>query len=159
MKTTYSNCLFLVVFAAACTGTGQTAREPAQPAAEGVGTLVVEIQGLRNSDGTVNLSLFAGPEGFPQDTTAIFRSGTILIAETEEVVFRFEDLAYGEYAIALLHDENSSGAMDTGFLGVPREGFGFSNNPSIGFGAPSFESCSIRLDQPEKALRLQVLYF
>ncbi|UCD25827.1 MAG: DUF2141 domain-containing protein, partial [Gemmatimonadota bacterium] len=48
---------------------------------------------------------------------------------------------------------------DTGLLGVPTEGFGFSNNPRIGFGAPSFESCRIRFDQPEVVLTIDMMHF
>ena len=82
-----------------------------------------------------------------------------MLAEDGERALRFEGLAYGDYAVAALHDENASGAMDTVFLGIPKEGLGFSNNPRIGFGAPSFESGSVRFDESEMALRLQVRYF
>jgi uncharacterized protein (DUF2141 family) len=130
-----------------------------EPFPIGSGTLAVQIEGLRNSEGTIHIGLFDGPAGFPQDTAAMVRSATRVLAEVGERVIRFEGLAYGEYAVAVLHDENASGAMDTNFLGIPKEGLGFSNNPRIVFGAPSFESCSVRFDEPEMALQLQMRYF
>lgn len=52
---------------------------------------------------------------------------------------RFDGLPSGSYAIALIHDENGNNKLDTSF-GIPREGFGFSRNPVIRFGPPSFAS-------------------
>lgn len=50
---------------------------------------------------------------------------------------RFEGLAPGDYALAVIHDENGNARLDT-MVGIPREGFGFSQNPRIGFGPPRF---------------------
>jgi uncharacterized protein (DUF2141 family) len=44
----------------------------------------------------------------------------------------------GEYAISIIHDKNRNGRLDTNFIGIPKEPFGFSNNPKIKFGPPSF---------------------
>ncbi len=159
MRSTNGIWVLLAVFAAGCAGPQQTASDRMEPVPIGSGTLIVEVEGLRSSEGTIHVGLFAGPEGFPQDTAAMVRSATMMLAEDGERAIRFDGLVYGDYAVAVLHDENASGAMDTGFLGIPKEGLGFSNNPRIGFGAPSFESCSVRFDEPEMALRLRVRYF
>jgi uncharacterized protein (DUF2141 family) len=55
----------------------------------------------------------------------------------------FNDLPPGEYAAAVFHDENSSGAFDTNFLGLPEEGYGFSNGTRAGFGPPSFDEAAV----------------
>ena len=57
---------------------------------------------------------------------------------------RLAGLPPGRYAVSLFHDQNSNARLDT-FLGVPREGFGFSRNPVIRFGAPKFDSVDIEL--------------
>ena len=49
--------------------------------------------------------------------------------------------ANGTYAIAVVHDENSNNKMDLAIF-LPKEGFGFSRNPTITVGAPSFKSAS-----------------
>jgi uncharacterized protein (DUF2141 family) len=158
MKFTSSATLPLVFALTSCSTVPHEAREPVGPAASGSGTLVIEIEGLRTAAGQVNVSLFGGPDGFPQDTSAVVESETVQLTGTRALVVRFENLRYGDYAIAILHDENGNGVMDTGFLGIPSEGFGFSNNPRTGFGAPSFETCKFRLDRPEVALQLQIRY-
>jgi uncharacterized protein (DUF2141 family) len=57
---------------------------------------------------------------------------------------RFDDLAPGTYALAAIHDENGNARLDTLF-GMPREGFGFSRNPPIGFGPPRFARAEFRV--------------
>ena len=56
----------------------------------------------------------------------------------------FSGLPSGTYALALIHDENGNGKLDT-MMGIPREGFGFSNNPAIRFGPPSFKSAGVAI--------------
>ena len=48
-----------------------------------------------------------------------------------ELVYRFEDLPPGTYAVQVMHDENDNGKLDSNFLGIPSEGYGFSNNPRV----------------------------
>jgi uncharacterized protein (DUF2141 family) len=155
-----SGCVLLVSLAAiSCSTSQRAAIEPAEPVIVGLGTVLVEIGGLRNTNGRVNVSLFAGADGFPQDTAAVFKSATLQVTAGREVAVRFDDLSFGDYAVAVLHDENGNGVMDTGFLGIPSEGFGFSNNPRPGFGPPSFQSCKFGLDRHEVTVRLEVRYF
>jgi uncharacterized protein (DUF2141 family) len=56
----------------------------------------------------------------------------------------FSGVAPGRYALAVFHDANANRRLDT-FMGIPREGFGFSRNPVIRFGAPQFDKVSIEL--------------
>ena len=51
-------------------------------------------------------------------------------------------LAPGRYAIGVMHDEDNDGHFDTGFLGIPSEGYGFSRDARGTLSAPSFESAS-----------------
>jgi uncharacterized protein (DUF2141 family) len=133
--------------------------EPLEPVPAGSGTVILEIIGVQNANGQVHASLFDDPSGFPRDTMLVLKSATAQLTSRDTVTVRLENVAYGYYAIAVLHDKNSNSELDTGLLGVPSEGFGFSNNPRIGFGAPSFESCRFRLDQPEVVLQIQLQYF
>jgi len=51
----------------------------------------------------------------------------------------FKDLKDGQYAIRHIHDENENGELDTNFIGMPKEGFGYSNDPKGKFGPPDFD--------------------
>lgn len=108
----------------------------AAPAPE-TASLQIEVTALRSQKGVVQLCLTRQAKAFPdcsKDPGSIRRS---LPASNPRI--RFDGLAPGDYAIAVIHDANSNARLDT-MMGIPREGFGFSRNPAIGFGPPSFAS-------------------
>jgi uncharacterized protein (DUF2141 family) len=52
-------------------------------------------------------------------------------AKQGEVTLKFADLPDGKYAVQVMHDQNDNNKLDTNFLGIPSEGYGFSNNPKV----------------------------
>ena len=58
----------------------------------------------------------------------------------------FENVEAGTYAIRYYHDENENGKMDTGTFGIPKEGYGFSNNARGFMGPPDFEDMLFGVD-------------
>lgn len=117
------------------------------PGAAPVSTLEVRIDNLRSAKGVLRFCLTADPKNFPgcvDDARAVTRS---VPAGTNTI--HFEGLPPGGYAVAVIHDANGNNRLDT-MLGIPREGFGFSRNPAIGFGAPRFSAARFTLgDQSE----------
>lgn len=109
-----------------------------------VAKLQVEITGIRNDRGVVLLSLYNQAEGFPDNPNRSI-SKRMLTSVAGKVIMEWNGLAEGSYAIAVLHDENADGKMNTNFVGIPTEGFGFSNNKLGVAGPPSFQRASIEL--------------
>jgi uncharacterized protein (DUF2141 family) len=104
--------------------------------------LEVRIDDLRNRKGALHLCLTRVPAHFPdcgKDPHAVKRSVTAGAGP-----IRLRDLRPGSYAVSLFHDENRNGKLDT-FVGIPREGFGFSRNPVVRFGPPSFAQVRVEL--------------
>jgi uncharacterized protein (DUF2141 family) len=104
--------------------------------------LEVSIEKLRNRKGVLHLCLTREPVHFPdckKDPRAVTRS---VPASTGPV--RITGLAAGGYAVAIFHDENRNRKLDV-LIGIPREGFGFSRNPVVRFGAPKFRQVLIDL--------------
>lgn len=54
-------------------------------------------------------------------------------------VIQIDSLNSGKYMISYFHDENSNDKLDTNWMGIPTEGYGFSNNARSNFGSPSIE--------------------
>ena len=109
---------------------------PRPLAAAEPGAIEVQIEGLRNGKGLVHLCLTAQPRYFP-DCRKDPSARTLSLPAASARVARFGPVPHGAYALALLHDENGNGRMDK-FAIMPKEGFGFSNNPAIRFGPPKF---------------------
>ena len=105
--------------------------------------LTLEVHGLRNANGLVRLCLTSDPHHFPdcQNDQAALRR-TVPAAEASRITLSAHN---GQYALALIHDENSNGRLDT-FIGVPREGFGFSRDAPVRFGPPRFEDARFTLE-------------
>jgi uncharacterized protein (DUF2141 family) len=130
--------------------------QPAEPSSEG--DITVEILALRNTAGQVLISLYNKAEGFPRDRDAVIESKIVTpIADTEfEVVF--ENYPHGDYAIAVLHDENMNTDMDFGFLHLPKEGYCFSNNVKPRLSAPSFKRAKFALSSAGVTQSLRMVY-
>jgi uncharacterized protein (DUF2141 family) len=108
----------------------------AQPAA-GSATVTVQVVGLRNSKGSVECLLYAGGVGFPGKPDKAVAKLTVPVSD-EAATCVFPNVAAGDYAIELFHDENGNGKLDTGLFGIPSEGFGASNDAPEKFGPPKY---------------------
>jgi uncharacterized protein (DUF2141 family) len=99
--------------------------------------ITVTISHLRNNSGHALISLFREGEGFPDQPARAFRKERVSIVD-KQVVIHFPGIPGGSYAIAILHDENDDTKMNTNWLGLPKEGYGFSNNIMGTFGPPPY---------------------
>lgn len=103
----------------------------------------VDITNLRNNNGHVLISLFKEGSGYPDSPDKAIRKGRIVIKDNKAWIL-FTGLPAGSYAIAILHDENDDQKMNKTGLGLPKEGYGFSNNVMGAFGPPSYSRASFR---------------
>jgi uncharacterized protein (DUF2141 family) len=65
----------------------------------------------------------------------------------DEISVVIHDVAPGDYAVAIIHDENSNNKLDTGSHGIPVEKTGFSNNARDKRGAPDFDACKFTVNE------------
>lgn len=122
MKTTFCTTLLAITLTVSTNLFAQTKLE-------------VTVKNIKETTGTIRVGLFTNEKDFL--TTA--QEGKIVKATAEEVTVVFENLKTGDYAISVIHDKNENGELDTNFVGIPNEPYGFSNNVMGTFGPPSFE--------------------
>lgn len=127
------------------------------PADHRSGTIDVTISGLRSHKGLVRACLTRNPHFFPQCDKDP-ESQKASVAAVTDTRLSFTHVAAGDYAITVLHDENSNARADM-FLGIPREGIGFSQNPRIRFGPPKFAAARFRFDAGEISKPITLQYF
>ena len=108
--------------------------------------LIIEVEGLRNKSGQICTTLFNQAEGFPSDSKKAFKSKCIEIKDIPQKL-TFTELKPGNYAVALFHDANKNGNLDTNFLRAPKEGFGFSNNPEVLTRPPKFNDSAVTVSK------------
>ena len=104
------------------------------------GKLSVTVSGLRSSDGVVRCGLYASADGFRQPGREM--RGAVGPIRGQSATCVFNNLAAGTYAVAVFHAERNEAQIETGAFGKPKQGYGFSNNPSSGFGPPSFSAAA-----------------
>jgi uncharacterized protein (DUF2141 family) len=72
---------------------------------------------MRSSEGQLLCALFEDPDGFPDGEHAI--KGARSKTTKGRATCQFKGLAEGVYALAVFHDEDGNGDMDT-ILGIPK---------------------------------------
>lgn len=117
----------------------------------------VYITGLKSNSGTCIFYLYREKKGFP--TESRYAIATISAAiNAGKSTASFKGLASGEYAIAVIHDENDNGILDTNFLGIPKEGIGTSNNARSTLGPPGFEDSRFIMGNNVTSLNITIKY-
>jgi uncharacterized protein (DUF2141 family) len=127
----------------------------AQPPCNGIH---VNILNIRNSTGIIACALFESPEGFPNEFMHYATNMMIIRIRESQARCNFENIPPGKYAMAAVHDENMNGKLDTNWMGIPTEGYGFSNNAKALLGAPSFSAASFQYDGRNLDLTIRLNY-
>lgn len=118
----------------------------------GAGTLTVQVNGLRNADGTVYAAVCTEGE-FLNPTCAHFGR-----APAASGVVTIEGVPPGTYAVQVIHDENDNQTLDRpGFL--PTEGMGFSRDAPMRFGPPRWDEAKFDLTDAGATVPLTMRYF
>ncbi len=107
-------------------------------------TLVVQVQGVRSSTGQIVVGVHDPSGGFPSRWSRALRVARVP-AGRGPIVVTFENMPVGRYAVIAVHDEDADGEMTKNLVGIPKEGYGTSNNPTF-LGPPRFGPAAFRLE-------------
>ena len=118
----------------------------------------VKILNIRNSNGPVACALFESPDGFPTEYLHFATNIMVIKVRDKQARCDFLDIPPGTYALVVVHDENMNSKLDTNWLGIPTEGYGFSNDAKAMLGAPSFSAASFPYDGKDMALTISLNY-
>ena len=118
-------------------------------------TVNLVLTGLRSSAGEVRVCVWHHGDSFPN-----CRKGQkvhmLAAPAAPEVRLAVNGLTPGAYAVSVIHDENGNRRLDKSLIGIPTEGVGFSHNPRVTFGPPSFTKA--RFDatrEPTQTIRMK----
>lgn len=112
-------------------------------------TLTVEITGLRNNNGNLLYELF-------DKNHKSLKVGTEFITNNKCVIV-IENVKPEKYGFNYIHDENKNKKLDTKMMIIPKEGYGYSNNPDAKFGPPDFKKWIFEVKENTK-LNCKVTY-
>ena len=115
----------------------------------------VSISGASSNAGSIRILVFSKPSGFPDQVKQAVRSIS-LAPKSGKANFKLTDLPPGTYAIGVIHDQDNNGKLSTNAVGYPTEKFGFSKNPKVYFGPPSFEKAAFALGKTAVSLEISL---
>jgi uncharacterized protein (DUF2141 family) len=114
--------------------------------------LQVTVTNIQGHKGNIIVGIFDSDESFLKKPI----DGRMMKASGDSITVVFENLKPGKYAVSVLHDANKNKDLDQNKLGIPKEGFGFSNNVIGTMGPPSFERAQIDLGPDKKDLDIGI---
>ena len=127
--------------------------------AAGDASLTVRVIGARNAKGAIRAALFRDAKGFPNNASeAVQTQAAAIDPQTLSANIVFTNLPEGIYAVSVFHDENMNQKLDKNFMGIPKEGYGASNNPKKKMGPPSFEETKFQLGGTLQLLEIKLMY-
>jgi uncharacterized protein (DUF2141 family) len=111
--------------------------------------LTVTVDGLRNANGTVRYEVDNSAAAWDNKAKA-FATADVKAA-MGSVTYTFKNVPPGTYGVGVYQDENDNGKLDTNFLGIPKEGYGFSNNLKL-MRKPTFEEAHFDVTTQNEAI-------
>ena len=119
-------------------------------------TLSVEFSNIRNKEGSLFIFLYNYENQFPDNPFKYFEVKKDNISNNRLLV-NIPNLVKGKYAISIIDDENDNADLDR-FLGIPKEGYGFSNNVKPILSMPKYQELLFDLNQERMLLNLKLQY-
>lgn len=119
----------------------------------------VTVDNIKSSEGQMIISLYDSEKGFPYEPEKYFYLPKETLKDGR-AVFIIEIDKPGDYALTVVDDVNENGDMDKNFVGIPKEGFAFSNNAkSRGMRPPAFDDAKFSVKEKETKLQVDLKYF
>lgn len=148
---------FLVTLFSIGASLGSASVEPANTCPSWGTPIHVHIHGIRNAEGTVKAVLYGPtPETFlvkgkkADKEREPAQEGSMTLCVAASVI--------GQYAVVVYHDENDNHTFDRNWIGLPVEGFGISNNPTLFFAPPSFEEAAFDVNGDLTSVEVEIKY-
>jgi Uncharacterized protein conserved in bacteria len=118
------------------------------------GTLLITVENVKVNQGEIMLAIYSDDQEFLSETT--YRSIHHEVNEFDSTMVEVTDLPFGTYAISIYHDENNNGKLDTNFMKIPKEPYGFSNNARGMFGPPKVNEAQFSFFTMEQEIKIEI---
>lgn len=121
------------------------------------GEVQLKVSNINSAKGKIGIAIFESKNAssFPAGHERAYLRDFINLSELPLKL----DLPTGTYAITIFHDLNENSDLDTNAIGIPTEPFGFSNDPKLLFGPPSFSKASFKVNNSTKLISIKLKTF
>ncbi|MBC7777877.1 MAG: DUF2141 domain-containing protein [Phycisphaerae bacterium] len=117
--------------------------------------LQVEFRNLHEAKGSLYVAVYDGSDAFLK-VEQVRRKKIVPIGQTDALKLSLGNLPPGKYALSCFQDLNGNGQLDTNWMGIPSEPYGFSNNSRPKFRAPKWTEAAFDLGQSGKTISVRL---
>lgn len=111
-----------------------------------VSSISLSIENLQSGQGDLHIAIYDEEEKFTKSKEPYLLK-IHKVAATGRLQLQLDSIPHGRYALAIYHDVNSNGDLDKNIFGIPKEPYGFSNNPPAKWSAPKYKETSFMLEE------------
>lgn len=115
-------------------------------------TLILKVTNIKKAVGDIYVAIYNNKTDYMENQF----SEAMIPVESKAAHEIILELPTGKYAITIFHDINQDGELSTNFLGIPKEPYGFSNNPKAKFGPPSFEESLFEFKEKGQVIEIEL---
>jgi uncharacterized protein (DUF2141 family) len=124
----------------------------------GPSRLLVTLKDMRSSDGIVAATLYPDdPHRFLVHHGQIYVQHAKAEAPATHMCLWLPETDVA-YALIIYHDANANHKFDRTAIGIPKEGFGLSNDPPVFMGLPTFKSVRFKTHAGDNAIQIRMRY-
>jgi uncharacterized protein (DUF2141 family) len=116
--------------------------------------LNVTFTNIEEPKGELLVAVFNSAKAWDEDKP--FVTSAHIPATGSTVQHTFTQLAPGHYALSVIRDANSNQKLDTNFIGMPTEQYGYSQNPPLRMRKATFEETRFELKEADQAITVQL---
>ncbi|NRB48077.1 MAG: DUF2141 domain-containing protein [Saprospiraceae bacterium] len=117
------------------------------------GQILLEIEQVKKPIGMMRIGVYADEESYLKKA---IHFQNVAVSETGTMTVSLQDIPFGTYAISLFHDQNGNGKLDSNWMKIPKEPYGFSRNAAATFGPPKFEKAAFQHGQTITKLKIKL---
>jgi uncharacterized protein (DUF2141 family) len=118
------------------------------------GDLYVLLTGFKSDAGKARVAVCNSEQNFDSNTSA-FRGDSVKVQSGQAEIL-FSNIPFGEYAIKSYHDQNGDRVLNKGFMGMPLESYGFSNNARGTFGPPKWSAAKFKFETSMDTVKIEL---
>jgi uncharacterized protein (DUF2141 family) len=124
--------------------------------AQSSGRITIAVSGLRSGEGVVRCGLYDTADKFRKPGQEM--RGVVARPDGQRAACVFNGIPPGSYAVAVFHAEKNETQLEYGMFGKPKQGYGFSRNPSSTFGPPDFNAAAFNYAGGNQTLPVTLQY-
>lgn len=106
--------------------------------------LTLKVKNIEEVIGQMCLAVYGSEDDYKDSKNQVWADCIPVNASSLELII--EDLPKGTYMISIFHDMDSNEELNTNWIGMPKEPFGFSKDAKGKMGPPKFEDASFELN-------------